>query len=53
MSSQEMTRHQEEAWARLDSRPSTSSTTSSTNQRNFLQNLQSKLICSTRINKVE
>ena len=52
LSSQEMTRHQEEAWAKLDSGPSTSS---STNQRsrNFLQNIQSKLICSTRINQVQ
>ena len=56
LSSQEMTRHQEEAWAKLDSEPSTS-TSSSTNQtqrsRNFLQNLQSKLICSSSINKVQ
>ena len=42
LSSQEMTRHQEEAWAQLESRPSTTSST----RRNFLRSLQSRLICS-------
>ena len=50
LSSEEMTRHQEEAWARLD----TASPPASTRRtRSFLQNIQSKLICSTKLNKVK
>ena len=52
LSSQEMTRHQEEAWAKLDSEPSASSSSTHTRSRNFLENLQSKLICSSGSNKV-